>query len=100
MEIPSYAAFIAYNQTHTEAIEEILNQLNIRGFTRWHDVQGRGSVDGEPHYGSHAWPAKNVATLAIVDENLGPILKKRIQALDNEQPGHGLRIFFWKVCDI
>ncbi|MDD2287276.1 MAG: PG0541 family transporter-associated protein [Bacteroidales bacterium] len=94
------AAFISYNQTHIEAVEEILNQLNIRGFTRWLDVQGRGSVDGEPHYGSHAWPAKNIATLAIVDDNLAPILKKRIQSLDHEQPGHGLRIFFWETCDV
>lgn len=94
------AAFISYNQTHVEDIEEILNQLGIRGFTRWIDTQGRGSIDGEPHYGTHAWPAKNMATLAIVDENIAPILKKRIQALDREQPGHGLRIFFWETCDV
>ncbi|MBP1630189.1 MAG: hypothetical protein H6Q15_1082 [Bacteroidetes bacterium] len=94
------AAFISYNQTHVEDIEEILNQLGIRGFTRWLDTQGRGTADGEPHYGTHAWPAKNMATLAIVDENIAPILKKRIQALDREQPSHGLRIFFWETCDV
>lgn len=94
------AAFIVYNQAHIEEIEDILTQLSIRGFTRWSDVQGRGSKDGEPHLGSHAWPSKNMATLCMVHKNIAPILKKRIQSLDEEQPGHGLRIFFWEICDV
>ena len=52
------AAFIAYNQAHVEDVDDILSQLSIRGFTRWTDIQGRGSDDGEPHLGTHAWPSK------------------------------------------
>ncbi|MDR0971079.1 MAG: hypothetical protein LBM25_01680 [Bacteroidales bacterium] len=94
------AAFIAYNQAHIENIEDILTQLSIRGFTRWQEVQGRGSKDGEPHLGSHAWPSKNMATLCIVEDNIAPILKKRIQGLDNDAPEQGLRIFFWDIIDV
>lgn len=94
------AAFITYNQSHVESVEEILNQLSIRGFTRWTDVQGRGTKKGEPHLGTHAWPSKNMATLCIIDDNIAPILKKRIQALDHESPDPGLRIFFWESIDV
>ena len=94
------AAFITYNQALVEDVEDILSQLSIRGFTRWQDVQGRGTKKGEPHLGSHAWPSKNMATLCIIEDNIAPILKKRIQVLDNEAPEQGLRIFFWETIDV
>jgi hypothetical protein len=83
-----------------EQKRESLRLLKIKGFTRWQDVQGRGTKKGEPHLGSHAWPSKNMATLCIVEDNIAPILKKRIQALDNEAPEQGLRIFFWETIDV
>ena len=94
------AAFIAYNQAHVEELEAILHQLSIRGFTRWQDIQGRGTKSGEPHLGTHAWPAKNMSTLCVVDDYIAPILKKRIQALDRQMPEQGLRVFFWEVIDV
>lgn len=94
------AAFIAYNQAFVEEVENILHQLNIRGYTRWTDVQGRGSKNGEPHLGSHAWPGKNMATLCVVDDNIAPILKKRIQGLDHSAPEQGIRVFFWETMDV
>lgn len=42
------AAFIAYNQAHVEEVEAILHQLSIRGFTRWQDIQGRGTKAENP----------------------------------------------------
>ena len=94
------AAFITYNQSHIEDVEEILHQLSLRGFTRWPEVQGQGSKDGEPHLGTHAWPSMNMATLCIVDDYIAPILKKMIQALDRQTPKQGLRIFFWETIDV
>ena len=46
--------FIAYDQAHHEAIIDVLDRCSCRGFTSFGTVQGRGSVKGEPHYGSHA----------------------------------------------
>ena len=94
------AAFIAYNQAFVEEVEQILHQLNVRGYTKWEDVKGRGTKNGEPHLGSHAWPSKNMATLCVVDDNIAPILNKRIQALDNSAPEQGLRVFFWDIIDV
>ena len=43
------AVFISYNQTLTERVLYMLEKLEIRGYTRWKDVSGKGSIDGEPH---------------------------------------------------
>lgn len=94
------AAFIVYNQAFTEEIKQILHELSLRGYTRWDDVKGVGTKTGEPHLGTHAWPSKNMATLCILDDYIAPILKKRIQVLDNSAPEQGLRIFFWNIIDV
>ena len=38
--------FIVYNQANTERVEYMLDELGIRGFTFFEQVQGRGSRDG------------------------------------------------------
>lgn len=89
--------FIAYDQAHYEAIVEILDRSNCRGFTSFGTVQGRGSVKGDPHYGSHAWPSLASAILTIVPDDRVPLLLQRLKALDEEKPLLGLRAFVWNV---
>jgi hypothetical protein len=89
--------FIAYDQAHADQLMVLLDRLNVRGFSRWEEVQGRGTVQGEPHYGSHAWPALCSAMLCIVrDEQVEPVLAA-LHALDQETPKLGLRAFVWNV---
>ena len=89
--------FIAFDQAHRERIIDILDRSSCRGFTSWNTVEGRGSVDGEPHYGSHAWPSMASAILTVVpDERVAPLLE-RLCALDAERPKLGLRAFVWNV---
>ena len=47
------AVFISYNQTLTKRVLYMLEKLEIRGYTRWKDVSGKGSIDGEPREGTH-----------------------------------------------
>ena len=47
------AVFIIFNQANTERVYYMLDRLNIRGYTFWEDVQGRGSTDGEPRLSCH-----------------------------------------------
>ena len=46
----------------------MLDDNGVRGFTRWALTEGRGTYDGEPHYGTHAWPSMNTSILAIVED--------------------------------
>jgi nitrogen regulatory protein PII len=93
------AIFITYDQAHYERIIETLTHLNCRGFTRFEQVQGRGSVDGTPHFGSHAWPSMNSAIITIVaDDRVKPVLES-LRALDRSADQLGLRAFVWNVED-
>ena len=93
------AIFIAYDQAHHEGIIDALTRLNARGFTGFGTVQGRGSHDGEPHYGTHAWPSLAQAMITVVeDHQVEPILA-RLRAINEAKPRLGLRAFVWSVTD-
>ena len=62
------AIFISFNQAYYETIVNIMDRNNLKGFTYWDVVQGRGSKTGEPHYGNHAWPTLNSAILTMVED--------------------------------
>ena len=89
--------FIASDQAHHEHIIEALDKSGCRGFTSFGTVQGRGSVKGEPHYGSHAWPSLASAIITIVEDSKVEQVLARLRALDEEKPRLGLRAFVWTV---
>ena len=91
------AVFIAYNQALTEAVNSILDRHHIRGFTKWENEQGRGTHNGEPHFGTHTWPAMNSAIIAVVeDEKVEPLLES-LKKLDTRAEQQGLRAFVWNI---
>ncbi len=91
------AVFISYNQALSERIQEALDRRGIKGFTKWELTQGRGSFDGEPHMGSHTWPAMNSSILAITeDEKVEPLLEA-LRAIDAQTRMQGMRAFVWDI---
>ena len=91
------AIFITYDQAHHEDVVQVLSRSNQRGYTYWSDIQGKGSVKGEPHLGSHAWPATNAAIMTVTtDEKVEPILE-RLSTLNESKPRLGLRAFVLPV---
>ena len=91
------AILIIYNQAHTEKVEYMLDRLEIRGYTQWKEVYGRGTVDGDPHMGTHTWPESNSATLTIVeDEMVEPVLGS-VKKLDAVNEEIGIRAFAWDI---
>ena len=91
------AVMIMLDQAHYDQIVENLSRLNIRGFTSWKEVYGRGSSAGIPHYGSHAWPSVNNAILTIVEDDKVRSLLSFLRELDSESENLGLRAFVWNV---
>ena len=89
------AVFIVYNQALTERVEHLLDKMALRGYSRWPQVQGRGSQNGEPHMGTHTWPAMNEALLTMVpEEKLSPLME-HLNHLNDEAEMQGLRAFSW-----
>ena len=91
------AVFIVYGQPLSQPIGNLLDKLNIRGFTRWDEVQGRGGKKGEPHYGTHAWPSKNGAILAIIDEQKVNDLLEALRHINEQAEQQGLNAFVWNI---
>ncbi len=91
------AVFIVYNQSVTEEVQEIFDDLSIRGYTHWKGIHGKGTVKGDPHEGTHTWPELNNAHLAVVEDQAVPDLLEKLQKLDKEVEDQGLRAFVWNV---
>lgn len=91
------AVMIMFNQANGEKVEFIFDRLEIRGYSWWNEVQGRGSVTGEPRKGTHTWPELNSAAVTIVpDEMVDPLLDA-IQKLDEVNKEVGIRAFVLNV---
>lgn len=91
------AIFVSYNQALTERVMFILDKCLARGYTKWDTVHGRGSIDGDPRLGSHAWPELNSAILTIVDDDRVEAIVKSFRMLNENTPEQGLRVFTWSV---
>jgi nitrogen regulatory protein PII len=91
------AVFIIFNQAHTERVEYMFDRLEIRGYTWWNDVNGRGSETGEPRMGTHTWPEVNSAALTILpDEKVDEVLDK-VKKIDDVNHEIGIRAFVWDI---
>lgn len=91
------AVFIVFNQANTERVEYMLDQLSIRGFTFFEQVQGRGTHTGEPRRGTHTWPEMNSAIISMVDDDQVDVLLKTIHKLDMRNKEIGVRAFVWDI---
>ena len=93
------AIFIAYNQAYNQEIVQLLEQLGQRGYTVWQEIGGRGSEDGEPHLGNHAWPAQNHALFVAVADDLAPRVMQALRETDAANRDLGLRAWQLPVED-
>ena len=94
------ALFIVYNQAYNQEIVDLLEGLGQRGYTVWSEIGGRGSVDGEPHLGSHAWPTQNHALLSVMEDSTASKVMKKLREVDGSTPALGLRAYALPVEDV
>ena len=85
------AIFIAFDQAYYERIIDMLERNNCRGVTAWQEVEGRRTLKGEPHYGSHAWPSLAASIMTIVDDAKVDTLLGILHEMDLATPKLGLR---------
>ena len=91
------AVLVVFNQAFTERIEYLLDRLEIRGYTWWNDVRGRGTETGEPRMGTHTWPELNSAALVIIPDEKVESLLDGVRKLDNVNKEVGVRAFAWDI---
>ena len=91
------AVFMSCNQSMYDEVLKIMDEMGIRGFTGWEELIGRGTIDGEPHLGNHAWPSMNSALISVMEDNLALNFLACLRKLDEENHEQGLRAFAWDV---
>ena len=91
------AVFIVFNQANTERVEYMFDRLEIRGYTWWSNVQGRGTETGEPRMGTHTWPEMNSAALTIIPDDKVDQLLEKVRKLDEVNKEVGVRAFVWDI---
>lgn len=91
------SVFIVFNQAFTSRVEYLLDELGIRGFTFFEEVQGRGSRDGQPHRGTHTWPEMNSAVITVVEDDKVAELLQTVRKLDARNKEVGVRAFVWNI---
>ncbi len=94
------SVFIVYNQANTERVEYMLDHLEVRGFTMWDEVKGRGTDKGEPRMGTHTWPEMNSAVMAIVDDAKVEALLDAVKKLDSINDEVGVKAFVWDILQM
>ena len=94
------AVFLSCNQSMYDAVMDVMKDMGIRGFTGWEELIGRGTTDGEPHLGNHAWPAMNSALISVMEDDKAVAFMARLKQLDKENDQQGLRAFAWYVTDM
>ena len=94
------AIFVAYNQAYNQEIVELLECLGQRGYTVWQEVGGRGSEDGEPHLGSHAWPTQNHALFSVMEDTLARKVMEALRTTDRDNRALGLRAYVLPVEEV
>lgn len=85
------------NQSLFDEVLKIMDEMGLRGFTGWEELMGRGTNDGEPHLGDHAWPAMNSALISVMEDAKAADFLACLRKLDEENSEQGLRAFAWDV---
>jgi nitrogen regulatory protein PII len=91
------AVLIVFNQANTERVEYMFDRLEIRGYTWWENVEGRGSETGEPRMGTHTWPEMNSAALTVIPDEKVDVLLAKVKKLDEVNKEVGVRAFVWEI---
>ena len=94
------AVFVACDQAMSDSVMQLMDKMAIRGYTGWEELIGRGSQTGEPHLGSHAWPAMNSALIAMMEDEKAQEFLAALRQLDEENSNQGLRAFAWNVSEV
>ena len=94
------ALFMVCNQSMYDAVIDIMDEMDIRGFTGWEELIGRGTSDGEPHLGNHAWPAMNSALISVMEDDKAEKFLAQLKKLDEDNHKQGIRAFAWEVSSM
>ena len=90
---------ICYNEAIDDEVIELLEQANIKDYTKWTKVLGKGQTSG-PHLLTHIWPKANNALFTVLPEENAAEIFEHIRKLKTKVAEEGLKAFMWEIEDI
>jgi hypothetical protein len=82
---------IVYDRAIDEELIDVLEELDIRYYTKWQNVLGVGRHD--PHLGDDVWPGLNNVIMTVVRAEKKDLLLERVKVLQASFASAGLRAF-------
>ncbi len=90
---------VVYNNIFDNAIYDILDKMNVCGFTEINDVKGRGCQTGF-HLGTPVYPDLNNMLFIIEEDEKIRELAGKLKAMNEEFPEEGIKLFTVPVEEI
>jgi len=90
---------ICYNVAIHEEVLEVLEELEIKSYTRFKEAQGVGKLSG-PHLGDHIWPAINSVLIVALEEDKKDKLIEQIRELRKKLGKEGVKAFVLPLEEI
>lgn len=86
--------FIIYDAGFDEDVNETLVSCCITGFTKWHQVLGKGEKS-VPKMNDAVWPGYNSAIIMAVDDAEEPDIIRALELLYERLGSKGMRVYTW-----
>jgi hypothetical protein len=90
---------ICYNEAIDQEVFDVLEEVNVEGYTKWTKVLGRGKSSG-PHLYSHIWPKANNVVATVVSEQEAVVMLDRIHKMRQKLGSEGIKAFMWKIEEV
>ncbi|MBU1068449.1 hypothetical protein KKD52_13735 [Myxococcota bacterium] len=84
--------YLVYDSTLESEVLEFLSDFEIRYFTLWSEVFGKGS-HSEPRMNSHTWPGTNRVIAILADQTTEDHLYTLVAHVRQKTPGVGIKAF-------
>ncbi|PKN47937.1 MAG: hypothetical protein CVU59_01070 [Deltaproteobacteria bacterium HGW-Deltaproteobacteria-17] len=84
--------YLVYDSSLESEVMEFLSDFEIRHFTQWLDILGKGG-HSEPRLNSHTWPGTNHVVAILADKATEDHLYTLVAHVRKKTPGVGIKAF-------
>lgn len=91
--------FIIYDVAYDDEVVNILDSINVKGFTKWTKVIGRGA-NSNPKMDDPVWPGFNCMIFLAVADELKNKLLDNIKMLLDKKNITGIKIFEFPIKEL
>jgi len=90
---------VAYNEAVDLEVMEMMENLNLKDYTKVMGVFGRGETSGT-HLGNDIWPGRNNILYAAVPENSAKQLVSAVREMRTKLGKEGIKAFVWSLDEV